>query len=179
MGTPKVHTSRKSTIIGLVGLVAMTTYAVVGTMQILVWNPLAAVPGASLDDIHRRLGSTGGSLGQPVVLAWAVIGVVLAALVLALARRLPATPPTAILAAVLWLVGLGAPSHFAASFGAGLSLADGYGISGAAYAPWGGVLYLVSTAAFLGLIALLTITLYTTLTARRAERRHAPTELPG
>ncbi|QYF73512.1 hypothetical protein [Cryobacterium sp. PAMC25264] len=175
MGIPEAHRSRQSTVIGLIGLVTVTTYAVAGTMQILVWNPLAAVPGASLDDIHRRLGSTGGSLGQPVVLAWAAIGVVLAGIVLALARRLPATPPTAILAAVLWLVGLGAPSHWAVAFGAGLSLADGYGISGATYAPWAGVLYLVSTAALVGLIALIATTLCAALTARRNGRRPTST----
>ena len=167
MGNPKAHRPRRAVVVSMAGLALIAAYAVAGALQTLVWNPLAAVPGASLSEIQVRLAGTGGSLEQPVVLAWAAVGVVLAALVLVVAVWLPAVTPPVIVAAVLWLIALGAPSHWYAAFGAGLSLADAYGISGAAYAPWGAVLYLISAAAFLGLIA---TALRTAVFARRSGR---------
>ena len=60
----------------------MLGYAVAGVLQVLVWNPLAAVPGATLDEIHAVMGRANETLSAPTVLVWAATGTVLAAAVL-------------------------------------------------------------------------------------------------
>lgn len=72
---------------GLLGFIAVAGYAVVGALQILVWNPLAAVPGATLGEIHAQLEQANETLVAPLVLAWAVIGTALAAAVLRAAMK--------------------------------------------------------------------------------------------
>jgi hypothetical protein len=154
MGHLGTHTPRRSILTGLVGLVTIAAYAAAGAMQTLVWNPLAAAPGATLDEIYLALSLANESLGAPRVLAWAVIGVVLAALVLLLSVVLPSMPPAVVLATDLWLLVLAAPAHMFVAFGAGMSLADTFGIGGGDHAPWGAVLYALSAVALLALIAL-------------------------
>lgn len=41
---------------GLLGFVVVVGYAVAGVLQILVWNPQAAVPGATFGEIHAPRG---------------------------------------------------------------------------------------------------------------------------
>ncbi|WEO77673.1 hypothetical protein BJQ94_01050 [Cryobacterium sp. SO2] len=165
MGNPGAHRSRQSIVTGLVGLVAIAAYAAVGATQTLVWNPLAAAPGTTLDEIRAALGRANESLGEPLVLVWAIIGVVLAALVVLLAALLPAMPAPVVLATDLWLLVLAAPAHMFVAFGAGMSLADTFGISGGDHAPWGALLYAISAVALLALVA---TTLRQVLRARHA-----------
>jgi len=154
MGQPGTHRSRRGIITGLVGLAVIAAYAAVGAMHTLVWNPLAAAPGSTLDEIQTALTQADESLGESKVLAWAIIGVVLAALVLLLAVLLPTIPPRVVLATDLWLLALAAPAHMFVAFGAGMSLADTFGIGGSDHAPWGALLYALSAAALLSLVAL-------------------------
>ena len=53
----------------------------------------------------------------------------------------------------LGLIAMGTVGYFWASFNAGMSLADRFGIGGGDYAPWGGVLVRVSAAALVLLLA--------------------------
>lgn len=139
------------TWLGLAGFVFVLGYAVAGVFQILVWNPMAAVPGATLDEIHADMARANESLAAPVVLVWAATGALLAAAVLMAAlKESISTRVTAVL--YLLLLGLGAPSHMMASFPAGMGVADAFATSGADHAPWGVVLYIVSTVAFLALL---------------------------
>lgn len=57
----------------------------------------------------------------------------------------------------LLILVLGAPSHWFASFPAGMGIADTYVTFGADHAPWGMVLYAVSAAALVALIVFLVV----------------------
>lgn len=48
--------------ISIVGVLAVTIYAALAAVQILVLNPLAAAPGRSLDEIHAEMSNAGESL---------------------------------------------------------------------------------------------------------------------
>ena len=54
---------------------AMLVWGIVatGVLDILVWNPLAKLPGMTLDEIYAGLAAAGESPGVPMVVAWAVI----------------------------------------------------------------------------------------------------------
>lgn len=136
--------------LGLAGYLSVMGYAVVGVFQILVWNPLAAVPGATLDEIHAVMDRANESLSAPVVLVWAATGTLLAAAVLiATLKQSISIKVTTVL--YLLLLALGAPSHMMASFPAGMGIADAFATSGGDHAPWGVMLYIVSALAFLAL----------------------------
>ena len=138
----------------LAGFGLLAGYAVVGALQILVWNPLAAVPGATLAEIRAQMAGAHENPGTPLVVAWAVAGILCGAgvLVAALRRKISAAGATTL--SLLSIV-LGAPSLMVASFPSGMGLADTFGISGGDHAPWGSVLYLASAAALLLLVLFL------------------------
>lgn len=153
MGERKSGGQRHAVWAGIVGLVIVAGYAAGGALQVLVWNPLAAVPGATLAEIHAGLARENESLAAPAVLTWAVIGVILAALVLAGAVVRRTSRVRNVLLLDLLLLVLAAPAHWFAAFPAGMGLADAFAISGGDHAPWGKVLYLVSAVALAALAA--------------------------
>lgn len=157
MGTGGWDRQRNTVRAGLIGLAVVAGYAVVGALQILVWNPLAAVPGATLGEIHAGLAQANETLAAPLVLAWAVVGTALTAAVLLAAMKRSITRVRGVVALDLLILVLAAPSHWFASFPAGMGIADTYATTGADHAPWGMVLYTVSAAALVGLIALLVV----------------------
>lgn len=134
---------RSATWIGVAGFLLVVGYAVSGALQVLVWNPLAAVPGATLAEINAHMDQANESLAAPVVLTWAATGIVLAGAVLMAGLKHSISGRSAACLYLSLLV-LAAPSHWMASFPAGMGLADAFEISGGAYAPWGKVLYAVS-----------------------------------
>lgn len=138
----------------LVGFVLLAGYAAVGILQVLVWNPLAAVPGATLDEIRADMERANETLGAPLVLTWAVAGALLAAAVVVATLLRPTTVKNAIVLDLLLLV-LAAPSHWIASFPAGMGIADAFGLSGEDHAPWGRVLYATSAVALVALVLVL------------------------
>ena len=93
----------------LVGFGLVTVYAVVGAFQIKVWNPLAAVPGATLPEIRAEMAVAHEYAGTHLVVAWAVAGILLGAglLVAALLRKVSAAGATIL---TLLVIVLGAPS---------------------------------------------------------------------
>lgn len=141
--------------VSILGLVTVLAYAALGALQILVLNPLAAVPGRSLPEIHHDLEGAGESFGVPLVIAVFALGAALAILlfVLVVARR--DIGPSAAAVAFLAMLVFGAPAFFVASFGPGMALADTYSVSGGDHAPGGWILALVSAVAMLGLLAIL------------------------
>lgn len=137
----------------VLGVLACTAYAVVGCLQILVWNPLAAVPGRELGEIHRLMREAREPMAVDSVLIRGALGVVLAVAVAVVgARRRWNTQQ--FLVTFLGVLVLGAPWYFFASFGPGMSLADAFAIGGGDHAPWGLVLCGVSGMALLLIIAL-------------------------
>jgi hypothetical protein len=130
----------------------IAAYAVVGALQILVWNPLAAVPGKGLEQIKAEMVAAGESMGEPAVYGFAVIGTVLALAILAVALlgRIKRVRTVVILGLVLLI--LGAPAFWIASFPAGMGIADTFMTHGGDHAPWGGVLLRISLGAMLALL---------------------------
>ena len=110
--------------VAALGTIAVIGYSVLAVAQILWLNPIAAMPGKGLREIGLDMASANESLGAPMVIGTMVIGPI------------------------------GAGAYFIASFGAGMGLADTYGISGADYSPWAWPLYAVSVAAMLSLLGL-------------------------
>lgn len=154
MRSREVHRPWLATWPGIVGFLLIAGYSIVGAFQILVWNPLAAVPGETLEEIYAEMDRANDSLAAPMVMAWAAIGTLLAAVVLigALTRRISAEGTTVL---NLVLIVLAAPSHWFASFPAGMGIADTFYTTGGDHAPWGTLLYLISAAALAILVIML------------------------
>jgi len=158
MGIKEKNAHALRVTVGLLGLTAIAAYAATAALQILVWNPLAAVPGASLEEIHLGLARANESIPAATVVTCALIGTALGVtVVLAAATRRISKLRTVVLLDLL-ILGLGAPSYFWVSFPAGMALADAFAISGGDYAPWGGLLYLVSAAALTTALAVAVMT---------------------
>ncbi|MCU1530840.1 MAG: hypothetical protein JWO49_411 [Arthrobacter sp.] len=157
MGNSVFSQQRRAIFLAIVGLILIAAYVVAGTLQILVWNPLAAVPGATLEEIHAGLDQANESLAAPTVIAWAIIGFGLAALVLLRALIRPKSRVKDVLALDLLLLVLAAPSHWFAAFPAGMGIADAFATHGGDHAPWGMVLYAISAVALAALALVATI----------------------
>ena len=140
--------------IARVGTLAVAAYAAMAALQILVLNPLAAAPGRSLAQIHADMDAAGESLGTPTVVVVAGVALAMAITLAVNARREPPSSWRLYLAGYLAILMLGVPAYWVASFGAGMSLADTYGITGGDHSPWALPLYAVSALAFIGLVTL-------------------------
>ncbi|MAM55291.1 MAG: hypothetical protein CMH35_10760 [Microbacterium sp.] len=138
------------------GCGAIILYAVLAALQILVLNPLAAVPGAGLSEIYGGISQAGESPGIPLTLTVLGGGIVLALVLAALLLWNRATTPLAAAMAYLFMLALGAPALFIASFPAGMAVADTFLISGGDNSGWSTALYLFSTVALIAAAALAT-----------------------
>ena len=142
---------RRTLWISIVGVLLVTAYAALAAVQILVLNTLAAAPGLTLDEIGSAMSDAGEGLGEGAVFAILGIGVALAlaTAVVCIARRAhPVVPAMTFLALLM----CGTIGYFVASFGAGMALADTFGISGGDYSPWAQPLYAISVLAALALV---------------------------
>lgn len=137
---------RRTLWISIAGVLAVTAYAAWAALQILVLNPLAAVPGRTLDEIRAEMSVVGEDLLWEPVFFILGIGVVLAVVVAVVSIRGRADPVIPAMS-FLALLMLGTLGYFVASFGPGMSLADTFGIGGADYSPWARPLYAVSALA--------------------------------
>lgn len=128
----------------VLGSAALVAYSIAGAFQTLVWNPLAAVPGATLGEIHSAMTEAGESLGAPRVITWSAVGIAMA--VAGMIGTLRADAPRAGQVAVTYLalLVLAAPSHMFVAFTGGMGIADAFATHGGDHAPWGALLYLAS-----------------------------------
>ncbi|MEW1981366.1 hypothetical protein AB0333_10600 [Citricoccus sp. NPDC079358] len=141
-----MHSSQRYAAV--VVFLVVVAYATVAALQILVWNPLAAVPGMTLGQIRHAMEEASESLHLAPVIIVLGLGVVLTAvLVTWMVRAGGAVVHVALLG--LALLACGGPAYFLASFNAGMSLGDSLVESGGDVAPWGAVLLQISLAAFL------------------------------
>ncbi|PQZ54851.1 MULTISPECIES: hypothetical protein [unclassified Microbacterium] len=134
---------RRTLWISIAGVLAVTAYAALAAVQILVLNPLAAAPGLTLDEIGSEMANAGENLSEGAMFFILGIGVVFA-VVLAVVSIGTGAHPLVPTIGFLVLLMLGTIGYFAASFGAGMGLADAFGISGGDYSPWAVPLYAVS-----------------------------------
>lgn len=143
---------RSRVLTALVGLVVVTAYAVVALVQILVWNPEAAVPGLSAAEVWREVGAADQGPPNAFVVGVIVVGPLLA-LVFVGVFALTDVGVWAVVSCYLGLVVAGVAGYFVASFGPGMGLADTYGITGGDFSFGGAALGLVSLLAMLGLVS--------------------------
>ncbi len=127
-------------------------YAALMAVESLVLDPLAAVPGQSLAQIHAHLTHEGMDVAADIssVLTFSAIGVLLA-LAVAFFGLLVRAPVAGLVIAFLSLLGLGAVAAFRNGFALGMDVADAYGTSGGAHTIWPGVLYITSVAALVAI----------------------------
>ena len=119
----------------LAGAALVITIVVVGAIDLLVWNPLAKVPGMELSTIYATMTARDGfdlAANAVWVLMWAVFWTVSALLVLALAahRAGTALTPRRLAIVILGLIGGAVFFRFFAGFGFGMSIADTFATSG-------------------------------------------------
>lgn len=140
-------------VVAAVGTALVLGYAALALVQILYLKPLAAAPSRTLAEIHSDLAAAGESLGAPMAFVIMGVGPIFAVVILglAVARRITNPWVTALIYLAVLTVGPGA--YFVASFGAGMSLADTYGISGGDDSPWARPFCVVSLAAAVSLVA--------------------------
>lgn len=139
--------------IGVGGTALVLAYAAFAALQIQVLNPLAAVPGSSLREISAAVGNTADTMGWGLMIVVLTLGPVIAGAITIIGWR-GRISAASMLAAMLGLLMLGTPAYFVASFPAGMTLADTFGIGGADHSPWAMVLHLVSLLALLALVVM-------------------------
>lgn len=138
----------------------------IGIAHVLVWNPLAKVPGRTLEQIYATMAAAGESPGWAVIGIWAggavasAIALVLAATLPAKALRARATRRRIVGAGLVGIAGTGI-SVWVAGFGMGMGLADTFATGGGDAAPGGAALVL------LGVLAGIPATLLTVAPPRR------------
>jgi len=118
------------------GALLVLLVVVVGAIDLLVWNPVAKVPGLSLREIYDRM-TLLDRFSLPVATAmvavwaafWAAPAILLA--VLAAHRRASALTPRRLAILMLGLVGGAIFFRFFAGFSVGMSIADTFYTSGA------------------------------------------------
>lgn len=143
---------RIARIVAIVGTLVLFAYAVVAAVQIAVLNPLAAVPGAGLEQIRADVAAAGESLGS-----WWVLmagGPAIGTVLLVRSWKHPDVHPHRLAMTYLVVLALGALAYFVASFAPGMALADTYLISGTDHSPWSMPLYAVSALAVVAGIGL-------------------------
>ncbi|PXA68314.1 hypothetical protein [Cryobacterium arcticum] len=118
--------------LGALGVIAVV---VVGGIDMLIWNPLAKVPGMELQTIYATMVSRDGfNIGANVgaVMVWAGIWIALAVLVVGFAalRDGRALTPRRLAILMLGFVGGAVFFRFFAGFGYGMSIADTFGTNG-------------------------------------------------
>jgi hypothetical protein len=153
MTAPRPRSARGVILAGA-GTLVVIAYAAFAALQILVLNPLAAVPGKTLGRIVDETDAAGQPLGQAYTIAVLSVGVLLAVVMCVLSATRWSRQPRVIAAVYLGLLAAGAPGYFYASFGPGMSLADTYFITGGDHSPWGAVLYAVSGVSAVALVIL-------------------------
>jgi hypothetical protein len=154
------------TVVAVAGILVVALYSALLAVQELVLDPLAAVPGTSLDAIHEHLERQGFDVRSDVigVLVIASIGVVLA-IVVATVTLWKRVAPHFVAAWLLGIVAAGAVPAFGAGFQLGMDVADGFGVGGEDHTIWAGVLYGTSA------VALVAIPVVIVVGERRRARR--------
>jgi hypothetical protein len=153
MGTFLDQQQRQIVPIVLVGVLATAAYATIGAFQILVWNPMAAVPSMSLQEIRTAMSAANESLVEAPVYAWALAGPIIALAFGVLSLVKFPDSPWAVTRVFLILIILGLPTYFFASFNPGMSIADAFATSGGDHAPWSRILYWMSLLSLVLLLA--------------------------
>lgn len=117
------------------GAILVCAVVVIGTIDLLVWNPMAKAPGLSLPAIYSLMESRDGFLfanNAVFIGIWVLFWITAAVLTLVLAarRRAHAFTTRRVAIVMLGLVGGAIFFRFFAGFGIGMSIADTFATSG-------------------------------------------------
>ena len=137
------------------GVLATITVGALGVAHILIWNPLAKVPGRTLEQISAEMAAAGEGTGWPFVAIWCACwfaGCVVLVVSAIRSRRAGTLRVRRALAASLMLVGLTIVTSWFAGFGMGMGLADTFMTSGYDAAISGPILIMVGQVAIIGAI---------------------------
>jgi hypothetical protein len=131
----RVAARRRRVPAACAGAALVIAVVIVGTIDLLVWNPVAKAPGLELSAIYALMASRDGFdfTGNAVFVGvWAVFwsGLALLVVVLAAHRTGSALTPRRLAIVILGLVGGAIFFRFFAGFGLGMSIADTFGTSG-------------------------------------------------
>lgn len=144
-----VPVASRLALVVVFGVAALATCAV-GILHVFVWNPLARVPGLTLDEIYARLAAAReGVAAVPWSVAWAAVTVlaVVALIVFAVAPRTARFATTRRLTVLgLFLVSGTTLLGFLPAFGMGMGLADTFATSGGDAAATGPLLAVIGQA---------------------------------
>jgi hypothetical protein len=164
--------SKPAVLIAVVGIVLVAAYAALGALQLLVFNPIAAAPELTLDEIHTALAAAGESVSPVPVIIFVWFGLVLACGVGVYATTAPTASPVLVAVLLLLILAFGTPAYFVASFSAGMALADTFFISGGDHSSWSTLLYVTSATSLACAIVLpVALTLRTRSTTHIAHDR--------
>jgi MFS family permease len=158
---PRTAPRRHRVVAAGVGLAVVVLLVVIGAIDLLVWNPLAKVPGLDLSTIYSRMESEDGfffAYNAVLVAVWAAVWVIAAGITFAVGSRRPASwfTPRRIAVVMLGIVGGAVFFRFFAGFGFGMSIADTFVTTGgdaslaSAVLPYVGQPALASAAVALG-----------------------------
>lgn len=142
---PHAQPDRRSrrVLLALVFTILTLAGVTVGVLHITVWNPLAKMPGMTLDEIYAAMEAANQGTGASLIVAWAAFWslAAIALPVLCLVPRLDRVLSTRrILVIGLLVVGGTVFFQWVAGFGMGMSMADTFMTSGGDAAPTGAVL---------------------------------------
>jgi hypothetical protein len=130
--TPNVpNSSRTPGLIVAIGSMLLTLAIVAwGILHITVWNPLAKLPGMTLDEIYAGLEAAGETPSPVILVAWAgfwSLAAIALPVTVAFARNLGTRR---VLVAGLLIVGGVVTTQWLAGFSMGMSIADAFATSG-------------------------------------------------
>ncbi|CAN5515366.1 hypothetical protein BH10ACT7_BH10ACT7_07350 [soil metagenome] len=149
---PQAQPERRSRRVLLALVFTFLTLAGVtaGVLHITVWNPLAKMPGMTLDEIYAAMDAANQGTGAHLIVAWAVFWS-LAAITLPILCLVPRLDrllsSRRILVIGLLVVGGTVFFQWFAGFGMGMSMADTFMTSGGDAAPTGAVLTILGQVA--------------------------------
>ena len=149
---PQARAYRRSQRVLLALVITVITLAGVtlGVLHISVWNPLAKMPGMTLDEIYAAMDAANQGTGAHLIAAWAVFWslAALALPILCLVPRLDSLLSSRRIV-VIGLLVLGGTVFFQwfAGFGMGMSMADTFMTTGGDAAPTGAVLTILGQVA--------------------------------
>lgn len=156
--TPLVLEDRSSPLarrrpVAIAGLVSITVLLVLGALDLLVWNPLAKVPGYELSAIYAEMIAADGfdpALAAQSVAVWGGVWLVAAAAVTvaALTRGGAWLTPRRLGILYLSIIGAALFLRLFAGFSIGMSIADTFGTSGGDVSALSQVFHLVGPISF-------------------------------
>jgi hypothetical protein len=145
--TKKVSSATRGRVALACGLAVVNLVLIaLGTAHLLLWNPLAKVPGLTIDEIYFEMAQRGEGTGGNLIVAWVAFWA-LASIALAVLGSLERTASVLtsrrLIVLGLLLCGMTIFFHWWAGFAIGMSLADTFSTSGGDSALSGPILSVI------------------------------------